>query len=484
MATRTTLERAGLAALMAAIVAGFLLYPGFPTYDSAYSMVWGREMLHLDAPSLEVHRAPTQHPLGLALGALLSLFGQAGAQLFVLAMLLSVGFLVVGMYRLGSEALTVLVGVVAALLVLSRFDFSYFAYRGFIDVPYVAILVWAAVLEQRRPRRGGAVLALLACAGLLRPEAWLLIGLYWLWMAFGDRVTGGPRPATRDLVRWAGLAAIAPVLWVAIDLIATGDALFSFRGSSETVEELGRSRSLSELPDAAYGFLLELLKAPVLLAAAIGIALSVVLCPRRIVIPGVLLVVGLGTYVAIGASGLAVIDRYLLTATAALCLFAGFALAGFTILELGTARRVWTAIAVLALIGATAFTATRTLQLEGFRSELALRTDAYDSLRAALDAEPVQEAIESGCGPVSTPNHKLVPAVRWTLNRSEQEVVARSDPAHGARVERGVGIYPIGRRIMEREGFYPAADPRTEIPPDGSRQLALTRYYVIYARCG
>ncbi|MCW3024357.1 MAG: hypothetical protein JWR30_3679, partial [Conexibacter sp.] len=37
-----------------------------------------------------------------------------------------------------------------------------------------------------RPRRGGIVWVLLACAGLLRPEAWLLIGLYFLWMCAGE----------------------------------------------------------------------------------------------------------------------------------------------------------------------------------------------------------------------------------------------------------------------------------------------------------
>ena len=41
--------------------------------------------------------------------------------------------------------------------------------------------MWAAALEAERPRRGTVVFVLLACAGLMRPEAWLLSGLYWLW---------------------------------------------------------------------------------------------------------------------------------------------------------------------------------------------------------------------------------------------------------------------------------------------------------------
>ena len=34
---------------------------------------------------------------------------------------------------------------------------------------------------------GGSVLLVLAAAGLLRPEAWVLSGCYWLWCCFGGR---------------------------------------------------------------------------------------------------------------------------------------------------------------------------------------------------------------------------------------------------------------------------------------------------------
>jgi hypothetical protein len=198
----------------------------------------------------------------------------------------------------------------------------------------------------------------------------------------------------------------------------------------------------------------------------------------------VLLVTGLATFFAIGAAGLAVIDRYLLPVAAALCIFAGFAVAGFTILGPGAGRRIWIGAAAVVALIAVAFTATRTLQLEGFRNEVAFRTDAYDSLRAALDSERVQSALDSGCGPVSTPTHKLLPAVRWTLDLPEDQVLTRSDDDQRERTRRGVAIYALGRRTMEREGFDPLADPRTEVPPDGFSRLALDRYYAVYARCG
>ena len=72
-------------------------------------------------------------------------------------------------------------GLAAAALLCTRFDFPFLAARAYIDIPYLAFVVWAAALEAERPRRGTVVFVLLACAGLMRPEAWLLSGLYWLW---------------------------------------------------------------------------------------------------------------------------------------------------------------------------------------------------------------------------------------------------------------------------------------------------------------
>ena len=64
----------------------------------------------------------------------------------------------------------------------------------------MALVVWAAVLEAERPRRGVPVLVTLALAGLLRPEAWVLAGMYWLWVAW--------KASWRQRVGYAALAAI------------------------------------------------------------------------------------------------------------------------------------------------------------------------------------------------------------------------------------------------------------------------------------
>src|SRR4029078_1371924 len=127
------------------------------------------------------YRAPTEHPLAIAFGALLSLVGDGADRLMVAATFASFVILAAGMYRLARESFTWIVGLVAAALLCTRFDFPFLAARAYIDIPYLAFVVWAAALEAERPRRGNVVFALLACAGLMRPESWLLSGLYWLW---------------------------------------------------------------------------------------------------------------------------------------------------------------------------------------------------------------------------------------------------------------------------------------------------------------
>ncbi|MCW3024356.1 MAG: hypothetical protein JWR30_3678 [Conexibacter sp.] len=171
-----------LIALALATFVGFLVYPTYPNYDSYYSLLWGREVLHGHLPSFDEYRSPTQHPLAVAFGAVLSLLGRGGDRVMVFFTEASFVVLCAGVYRLARQAFTPLVGLAAAGILCTRFDFPFLAARAYIDIPYLAFVVWAAALELARPRRGGIVWVLLACAGLLRPEAWIIIGLYFLGM--------------------------------------------------------------------------------------------------------------------------------------------------------------------------------------------------------------------------------------------------------------------------------------------------------------
>jgi hypothetical protein len=91
------------------------------------------------------------------------------------------------------------------------------------------------------------------------------------------------------------------------------------------------------------------------------------------------------------------------------------------------------------------------------------------------------------CGPVSTPNHKLIPDSRWILDASASKVIARSDATQRARIGRGVAIYAVNRTSLLRSGFTAgddsAADTFNNIPMAGFTRVAFTAYYSAYVRC-
>ena len=475
-----------LAALAIAAFVGFLLYPTYPNYDSYYSLLWGREILHLDLPSFDGYRTPTEHPLAVAFGAALSLLGRHGDRVMVFCTEASFVVLCAGIYRLARTAFTPLVGLAAAGILCTRFDFPFLAARAYIDIPYLAFVVWAAALELARPRRGGIVWVLLACAGLLRPEAWLIIGLYFLWMCSGE--LGPGHPPRERLIRWAKYAtwaAVGPVIWVVLDFVVTGDPMFSLNHTSGLAEELGRTKGLAEVPDSMRRFFLNLAKAPVLYAAIAGFLAALWLAPRRVIMPGVLWLIGTGTFVLVGIAGLSVIDRYLLVPTLMVMVFAAFVLGGWTVLRPGLlVRRIWAVAAIAVIAYGVLFTATK-VNFHNFDSELTLRGNSHRSLVELLDRPDVKAAIARKCGPVSTPNHKLVPDTRWIVDGSESEVVARADPDQKARVARGgVSIFVVDRGALLRQALVADTDdPADNVPLPGYTKVASTGYYAAYVHC-
>jgi hypothetical protein len=467
-------ERLSLAALLIGATLGFVLYPTYPNYDSVYSLLWGRELLHFDALSFEAYRAPTEHPLSIAFGALLNPLGNGADRVMVAFAVLSFVLLVVAVYMLGKTAFTPLVGFAGAALVLTRFDFPFLAARGYIDIPYLAVVMVAAVVEARAPRRRPiVVLLLLGAAGLMRPEAWVLAALYWLWLFRGA--------SWARRAQYAALAAIGPVVWSAVDYAVTGNYKYSLTATGDLAAKLGRNKGIEAVPDAMYTFLITLTKFPIAVAGAIGLVLAVALTPRRAAMPLVLFASGVGTFAAVGGAGLSVIDRYLLVASLALMLFAAYFIGGWTMLRPGTlARRVWAAGGAAAVIIGIVFSATR-VDLGSLNTELQFRSDAHDALHQLL-ANP---AIEPGlrCGKVYVPNHKLIPDVRWILDKPQSGVLARSDE-RVAPPRKGLVIVVHDRLAIFRQALVSDLDvPEQNLPPDGFTRVATSPYYAAYVRC-
>src|SRR3954454_19397746 len=466
-----------LALLIVAVAVGTLVYPTYPNYDSYYSLLWGREALHLHLPTFDVYRAPTEHPLALLFGAALSLLGRNGDRVMVLATMASLVVLTMGMYRLGRAAFTPVIGLLAGALLLSRFDFPFLAARAYIDIPYLAFVVWAAALEAERPRRGMPVLILLLLASLMRPEAWLMAGFYVLWI--------GWRAPWADRLRYAAIAGAGPLIWVAVDTIVTGHPLFSLTHTSGLAEELGRNKGLSQVPSATWEFLKSLDKLPVLLAAVAGLLLTLWLTPRRMLIPLILLVLGLVTFFLVGVAGLSIINRYLLVPSLMIMVFAAVALGGWSMLRSGAVQWIWAGVAVVGVVGGALYT-TSHLKSNVFTENLKYRGDSHRQLVSLLEEPNVREALK--CGPLSVPNHKLIPEARWILRRGKNGVIARSDPKTFKHTHRGVAVFTINRTAFVIQQLADPTVPHTIVErelapaPDFTR-IATNGYYSAYARC-
>jgi hypothetical protein len=479
-----TAERVALGALALACAAVFVAAPLTPTYDLAHQLLWGRDLAGLRLPELDAYRAPTQHPLAIAVGVLLAPLGAAGPRIAVALVLAAYVALVAGVMRLGRAAFTPLVGAAAALLVVTRLDYASLAVRSYVDVPYLALVVWAATLEARSPRRGGPVWALLIAAGLLRPEAWALAGAYGVWVGLGS---GGRRPwrAPRALARALGLAAAAPLTWALSDLLLTGSPLFSLTYTSGSAAELGRQGSVRAVPSLTVHYLETLLKPPGLVAGAAGLAAALWLVPRRAAVPALLAAAGVVTFAAIVGAGLAVIARYLAVTGLALLVFAGFAVAGWTALRSGRLRRAWQAGALAAVAGAAAFSATHTSPAT-IVHDLETRSEVPSRLHDILSRPAVAAARR--CGPVIVPNQKLFAEVRLAVHGLRaRDVLARSDLRSRPRQRRGVAIVPANRRVLEHPAYRlyeTAAEPADiAVPPPGFTRLATNGWFAAYGRC-
>src|SRR3954468_6564997 len=161
-----------------------LLFPvGFPNYDTIYALVWGRELAHGVSPDYGSALPPTPHPLADLVGLVSTPLGTGAITVTMVVAYASLGLIGYFVYRLGSLWFDRWVGAVAAAIVLTRAPYLSNGLRAYIDLPYIALCLAALTIKAKRTRAGWPVLALLVPAGLLRPEAWLFAGVYWLYLA-------------------------------------------------------------------------------------------------------------------------------------------------------------------------------------------------------------------------------------------------------------------------------------------------------------
>ncbi|MBX5469241.1 MAG: hypothetical protein IRZ21_05010 [Thermoleophilaceae bacterium] len=469
-----------LLALASVVALGaFLARPTYPNYDSYYSLVWGRELAHGRLPDYDVFRTPTPHPLWELVSALLSFFGPAADRLLVLLTIASFLGLLVVLFRFTQHLLGTLVAAIGTAFVLTRIDLLFYALRGMVDVPFLLLVFGAALLELRRPRRGLPVLALLALAGLLRPEAWLLSGLYLLWLR--------PVLTPAQLLRYGALVAAPPLLWVASDWAVTGHPLHSLTSTREVAGQFGRNRTARE----AIGLIPDYLGANEKIvndvAGGLGVLLAAYLLRRRAALPIALTAVGLAVFVMIAIAGLSVIPRYLVIPSLLLNLGVGVALAGWTAMDPGRARKAAVAVAALSLLVVGWRAPSLVNDLRKLNGQTLFVKRQHRQLKAILQ-EPSVARLLASCRPITLPTHSAIPVVEWETGLSKHDLEASINQA----LPPSRGVLLVGNTF----NFEPAAARSTTGVSQSSARKWWSNYplstfgftagnsmWRVYARC-
>ena len=466
----------------------WLIFPfGFPNYDTVYMLLWGDELAHGISPDMGAPLAPTPHPLAEIWGLILSPFGAvAASDVTTIVAYLALGAIGYLVYRLGQLWFDRAIGLVAAFIVLTRAPFLSNGLRAYVDLPYIALALAALVVETRRPRAGWPVLALLALAGMLRPEAWLFSFAYLAYLLVErdpNREGLALRPRgqleERQVAVFVLLAAAGPLLWALFDLISAGDALYSLTGTRSTVETLERQTGPVDLVLYGPRRLGEVMQLPGLLGAAAGMVLGFAFLRRRSLLGIAAAVIAGAAFAIVACAGLAIIPRYTMLASALLCVFCALALLGWRLLaDDDPWRRRWQVIAAVVALAFLVQAPQQFDYLKTVHSDL----DEQSSIESDLHDLADSGAFDKDCLPVSVPNHRAVPRLAAWLDLRPSQIISSSEqrqPLHGYFLD------PANENVVRHFVLDPN-DPRrltTKVPPS-FRRVSRNESWILYARCG
>lgn len=499
------------AAWVAAVTAVLLLlFPvGFPNYDTIYALVWGRELAHGVSPDYGAALPPTPHPLADLLGLVTTPLGNGAITVTMVIAYAALGLIGYLVYRLGTIWFDRWIGILAAAFVLTRAPFLSNGLRAYIDLPYIALCLGALTVEAKRPRTGWPVLALLALAGLLRPEAWLFAGVYWLYLTFDLGPTGrNPaniirnRPIGRPLaaaggweLRWRGersalelgwlaaLAVAAPLLWVLFDAVTTGNPLYSLTGTQETVATLKRKTGPVDLVLYGPRALGEVMQWPGMVGALGGVVLGFAFLRRRSALGIAAAVLALGAFCLLACAGLAIIARYTMLAAAILAIFVALALLGWRLLEAGHPwRRAWQ---VFAGVVAAMFVIWLPNQWD---LDSTVNTDLTNQGRIEGDLTDLVDAgaFEPLCGKIAVPNHRAVPRLAFGLEIKPTQIISASESTPAQMREVGYFVHSASPFVIHN--FILDPNDKTNfhlpVPPRFKRHLvAENESWRVYRDC-
>jgi hypothetical protein len=464
------------AAWVAGVTAALLLiFPvGFPNYDTIYALVWGRELAHGMSPDQGAALAPTPHPLTELIGLISTPLGDGAITVIMVLGYASLGLIGWLVYWLGARWFDRWVGAVAAVIVLTRAPYLSNGLRAYIDLPYIALCLGALALEARRPRAGWPVLALLALAGLLRPEAWLFSVVYLAYLALDPDKLRRDR-ASAPLI---ALALAGPVLWALFDAITTGDPLYSWTGTKETVETLERQTGPVDLVLYGPRRLGEVLQWPGIVGAAGGVVLGLAFMRRRSALGVAAAALALAAFAILACGGLAILPRYTMLAAAVLAIFAALGLLGWRLLEPGHPwRRRWQLFAGLVGLMFVLWAPNQ------WDLDSRVDTDLTNQSRIERDLTDLVDAgaFEPLCGEIAVPNHRAVPRLAFSLDIAPTQVISASEEGVP---QRGYFVHPASQFVIHNFILDPndPTDFSLDVPR-GFELVAENGSWQVYRRC-
>ena len=461
---------AAATAIVTALALTLVFAPSYINYDAQYALLWARDAWQGYTPEYTADFAPTPHPLATAVSSLALPLGHDADLVILGLILLLFGGLGYVTFRLGADLFNPWVGAVAALVVLTRPALSRDALLAYQDIPFALLVVGAVLLEARRPRRGVPVLILLTLAGLLRPEAWVLAGLYWLYL--------WPAATPRARVGTAALVAAAPAIWAFTDWLVTGDVLHSLHGTADLAEANDRRRTADEVPYWTAQYYAYALREPLVVGIPIGLAFAWLHARRRAALP-IATVVAMTAVFALGPLfGLPLIRRYVDTPVTLLTLFYGLAVAGWLMLP-RDGRRPWQLAALVAVALSVAYLPWHARELSRFEDRIDRVSPMYHDLQRAGEAAPVRAAFAT-CAPLTAGDHRPIPFIRFWLDGAPGSVRTPDGDAPRGRMLLLPRRSPTTRAIYnDRAGTFPEIQP-----PAGWRRIYRNRSWAVFADPG
>ncbi|HKY68137.1 MAG TPA: hypothetical protein VJM49_17265, partial [Acidimicrobiales bacterium] len=315
--------------------------------------------------------------------------------------------------------------------------------------PLTATLcLWA--VDRHLAGRHTQALLLATAFSLERPEAWPFLGAYaiWLW---------GREPARRPLV--AGCLAAVPLLWFGGDLWGSGDPWHGADAAQVVSDSLGDRLAL----------VWERVAKVVVTPAWVGALAGVVTAWRRRERALLVLAAGALAWLALvgGMSivlGYAALSRFLLPASAVLCVLAGVGVA--RIVAAPTQRWAQVACALALVAASLPFVVTRASSIGVVADGVTARAHLEDDLDVVLAGAGGRDVVLA-CGRVAV-SHSDVPrvAMAWKLDV----------PLH--RVDRRLGADP--GVVFVRAGRSDDL-ALSERPPDEVTELARSDEWAAYA---